>query len=251
MIVLKNISVTFNVGMPIECLALNEINLRIHEGEFVTVIGGNGSGKSTLMNLIAGEVHASNGSILINNLNVTKWDETKRAIYVSRVFQDPLIGSCADLTIAENMELAFLRGKGKSLRLALNKGNRKYFREIVSTLGLNLENRLDYPMKQLSGGQRQAINLLMATLQPSKILLLDEHSSALDPRMSKKVMEITMKLIEEQKLTVLMVTHSMSQALDYGTRTIILQEGQIVRDISGDARKSMAPYDLLSIFEVL
>lgn len=249
MIILKNISIVFDLGTPMEHLALSEINLRIPQGEFVTVIGGNGSGKSTLLNLLAGELKTKSGSILINNINVTKWNEAERSKYVSRIFQDPLVGSCGDLSIEENMGLAFLRGKRKGLRIALRQNERKYFRELVANLGLNLENRLDYPMKQLSGGQRQAISVLMATLQPSKILLLDEHTASLDPKMSKKVMAITVKLIEEQKLTVLMVTHSMSQALEYGTRTILMQEGKITKDMNLEERATMTAYDLLSLFD--
>lgn len=250
MIVINDVFVTYNQGTPLARPGLVAINLRIKKGEFVTIIGGNGSGKSTLMNLLSGEVSASSGNIIIDNNDVTNLSIEHRAKFVSRVFQDPLIGSCADLTIEENLALAFCRGRGRGLGLALDKKTKHYFRELVADLGLGLENRLLDPMSLLSGGQRQAISLLMATLQPSKILLLDEHTAALDPKMAKKVMAITTDLIINQGLTALMVTHSMSQALEYGTRTILLSDGSIKKDISGRERQSMTPHDLIALFDV-
>lgn len=250
MITINDVCVTYNQGTPLEHPGLRSINLRIKEGEFVTIIGGNGAGKSTLMNLLSGEVLASSGSILINNKDVTKLSIENRAKFVSRVFQDPLIGSCADLTIEENLALAFRRGRGRGLGMALNKQTKGYFRELVADLGLGLENRLQDPMSQLSGGQRQAISLLMATLQPSKILLLDEHTAALDPKMARKVMAITTQLITGQKLTALMITHSMSQALEYGMRTILMNDGRIEKDLTGKERQAMTPHDLIELFDV-
>lgn len=250
MIALDNICVTFNAGTPVAYEALRNINLRIKEGEFVTIIGGNGAGKSTLMNLLSGEVQASLGAIRIDDKDVTGLSIEERAKFVSRVFQDPLIGSCADLTIEENLALAYCRGKKRGLKIALSKEVRKHFCDLVGDLGLGLENRLQEPMRQLSGGQRQAISLVMATLQPSKVLLLDEHTAALDPKMAKKVMTITTQLIESQKLTVLMITHSMSQSLEYGTRTILMRDGQIAKDIVGRERSAMTPHDLLALFEL-
>lgn len=250
MILLKDISVTFNEGTPLEHFGLRGINLRITEGEFVTIIGGNGAGKSTLMNLLSGEVDASSGSIFIDNQDVTGFSVEKRAKFVSRVFQDPLVGSCAGLTIEENLALALRRGKGRGLGMALGKETRGHFRELVADLGLGLENRLQDPMGQLSGGQRQAISLLMATLQPSKILLLDEHTAALDPKMARKVMAITTELISAQKLTALMITHSMTQALEYGMRTILMSDGRIEKDIVGRERQEMTAHDLVRLFDV-
>lgn len=250
MIALNNIYVTFNPNTPLEHTVLRALTLRILEGEFITVIGANGSGKSTLMNLLAGNVKASNGSILIDNRNVTKLNVAERSGFVSRVFQEPAIGSCPDLTIEENMALAFRRGHSRGLKSALNKNNRDHFRKLIASLGLGLEDRLKEPMQQLSGGQRQAISLLMATLQPSKILLLDEHTASLDPKMAKKVMAITTQLVTSQKLTTLMITHSMTEALEYGTRTLVMHEGQIGKDISGKDRQAMTPYDLLALFEL-
>lgn len=250
MIALNNISVTFNPNTPLERTALRTLTLRILPGEFITVIGSNGSGKSTLMNLLAGNVKASHGSIFIDNRNVTKMTVAERSGFVSRVFQEPTIGSCPNLTLAENMALAFRRGHIRSLKTALDKTNRSHFRKLIANLGLGLEDRLDEPMEQLSGGQRQAISLLMATLQPSKILLLDEHTASLDPKMAKRVMAITTQLITNQKLTTLMVTHSMTDALEYGDRTLLMHEGQIAKDIAGKERKTLTPYDLLTLFEL-
>lgn len=250
MIVLDNICVTFNRGTPLEHEGLCDLSLRIKEGEFVTIIGGNGAGKTTLMNLLSGEVAPTVGSILIDNKDVTGFSIEKRSKFFSRVFQDPLVGSCADLTIEENLALAFRRGRRRGFGIALGKKTREYFHDLVAELGLGIENRLQEPMGQLSGGQRQAISLLMATLQPSKILLLDEHTASLDPKMAKKVMAITSQLISTRKLTALMITHSMSQALEYGTRTILMNNGRIEKDIIGRERHAMTPHDLFELFEV-
>ena len=248
MITLNNIHVTFSPGEITEKKALQGVNLTILEGEFITVIGSNGAGKSTFLNSIAGEILPTQGSILIDDREVTKLPSYKRADLVARVFQDPLAGTCADLTIAENMALALRRGKTRGLSWALGKHTLDGFKEALRHLDLGLENRLDTLMSLLSGGQRQAISLLMATLSPLKILLLDEHTAALDPKTAGYVMDLSQKMIDEKKLTALMVTHSLHQALHYGTRTVMLHEGKIIYDISGQERSRLTAQDLLNQF---
>ena len=249
MIQLNDIHVTFSKGSPLETKALRGINLTIEDGEFITVIGSNGSGKSTLLNALSGEIHPDSGSIIVGDLDVTRKTTAQRAKLISRVFQDPLAGSCENLTIEENMALAWGRGKTRSLRKALHSDNRASFAKHISRLGLGLENRLQDKMGLLSGGQRQAVSLLMATLQPAKILLLDEHTAALDPKTADFVLELSCKIIAENKLTSLMVTHSMQQALDAGTRTIMLHKGQIIFDIKGNQRNQLGIPDLLALFK--
>jgi len=248
MITLNNIHVTFSPGTITEKNALLGVNLKIQEGEFVTVIGSNGAGKSTLLNAIAGEVLPSQGSICIDDKDVSKLAPHARADLVARVFQDPLSGTCADLTIAENMALALQRGKRRGLSWALSHNTRDLFYQTLKNLDLGLENRIDTLMSLLSGGQRQAVSLLMATLSPLKILLLDEHTSALDPKTAAYVMELSQRIITEKQLTALMVTHSLHQALHYGTRTIMLHEGKIIYDVSGPERASLTAQDLLKQF---
>ena len=248
MIHLKNVKVTFNPGMITEKKSLRGLDLKINEGEFITVIGSNGAGKSTLLNVIAGEIIPSSGTIKIGETSVTNKASYERAGLVARVFQDPLAGTCGDLTIAENLALAERRGYTRGLTLALTKTKREAYNHILSRLKLGLENRLDSLMSTLSGGQRQAVSLLMATMSPLKILLLDEHISALDPKTAAFVMQLTDQIIREKKLTALMVTHSLSQALSHGTRTIMLHEGKIIFDIEGNERKSLTPQDLLAKF---
>jgi putative ABC transport system ATP-binding protein len=248
MIILNNIHVTFSPGTIIEKKALQGVDLTIREGEFITVIGSNGAGKSTLLNSIAGEILPSQGDIFIDDKEVTKLPSYKRAGLVARVFQDPLAGTCADLTIAENMALALRRGKRRGLSWALSKHTREQFREILHQLDLGLEDRLDTLMSLLSGGQRQAVSLLMATLSPLKILLLDEHTAALDPKTAGYVMDLSQKIINDKQLTALMVTHSLHQALHYGTRTVMLHEGKIIYDVSGPERGNLTVQDLLSQF---
>ena len=250
MIALENIEVTFNKGTPLEVSSLKKLNLVIHEGEFVTLIGGNGAGKSTLMNVISGEVTPDNGSVFINKQDVTKLHTTARAPLVSRVFQDPMKGTCATLTVEENLALAYMRLEKLSLKMALNKKRRDYFRERLAELGIGLEDRLEDPIGMLSGGQRQAISLVMATLQPCQVLLLDEHTAALDPKMAKVVMDVTQNLIQKYELTALMITHSMSQALAYGSRTLMLHRGVIERDMSGDERGGLKSGDLIKFFDL-
>ncbi len=248
MITLNNISVTFGKGTPLETTVFKNFNLKINPGEFVTVIGGNGAGKSTLMNLISGDILSDAGSIILDNIAVTKWPTHKRAQLISRVFQDPLLGSYADLTIEENLSLAFSRGQSRTLQMALRTNLREQFRERLSHMALNLENRLTDKMGLLSGGQRQAVSLVMATLRPSKILLLDEHTAALDPKMEGLILELTKRLIQEQQLTALMITHSMAQALEFGTRTLMMHHGNIVHDLIGAERNQLQATDLVSFF---
>jgi putative ABC transport system ATP-binding protein len=246
---LKDIHVTFGEGTPLETRAVRGISLDINAGEFVTVIGSNGSGKSTLLNTLSGEVIPTFGKINIGDQDVTRWSTAQRAKLISRVFQDPLAGSCENLTIEENMALAWYRGQPMGYGAALNNDNREVFKKQLSRLGLGLENRLRDKMGLLSGGQRQAISLLMSALQPAKILLLDEHTAALDPKTAAFVLDLTCQIIDENKLTALMVTHSMQQALEVGTRTIMLHEGKIVFDVSGKEREGLTIVDLLELFK--
>ncbi len=249
MIVLDQVQVTFGEGTPLETRAVRGISLSINAGEFVTVIGSNGSGKSTLLNTLSGEVHPQKGTILVGDQDVTRWSSAQRAELIARVFQDPLAGSCENLSIEENMALAWYRGKKTGFSAALNAENRDVFKQQLSRLGLGLENRLKDKMGLLSGGQRQAISLLMSALQPAKILLLDEHTAALDPKTAAFVVDLTCQIIDENKLTALMVTHSMQQALEVGTRTIMLHEGKVVFDVSGEERKDLVVADLLDLFK--
>lgn len=248
MISLKSISVHFGAGTAAFRTALKNLSLNIQEGEFVTVIGSNGAGKSTLLNTIAGEVLPDAGRIFIDDEEVTQHSTSTRAKHVARVFQDPMAGTCSHLTIGENLALALCRGKNRSLKKAVTNASRLHFQSILKPLNLGLENRLDTSMAMLSGGQRQAVSLLMATLSPLKILLLDEHTAALDPKTSRFVMDVTQRIVEEKSLTALMVTHSLSQALQYGTRTVMLHESQLIYDISGEDRKRLTPQDLMHQF---
>lgn len=245
----KELYLTFNPKTPIENPALRGISLNIADGEFVTVIGTNGAGKSTFLNTIAGTLRVDSGTIMVNDIDVTKKSAHQRSHWVARVFQDPMAGTCEKLTIEENMALAYKRGEKRFLRPSLNHSNREFFREKLSILKLGLENRLTDRMGLLSGGQRQAVSLLMASLQPSKILLLDEHTAALDPKTAAFVLELTDKIVADGHLTTMMVTHSMQQALQHGTRTVMLHQGQVVLDVSGDERKGMTMHDLLEMFE--
>jgi putative ABC transport system ATP-binding protein len=248
MIELRDLSVTFNRGTPMEMPALRCIDLSIPTGQFVTVIGSNGAGKSTVLNAITGDTAIDGGAIVIDDQDVTRWSAARRTQLVARVFQDPLAGSCAELTIEENMALAVARGRPRGLQLAIDARRRDAFRSCLSGLGLGLENRLGDRMGLLSGGQRQAVSLMMATLSPMKILLLDEHTAALDPRTAELVLDLTRRIVEQQRLTTIMVTHSMRQALDYGERTLMLHEGRIVFDVSGETRARIDVPDLLALF---
>jgi len=248
MIRCENLHVTFNRGLPTEKLALRGVDLTIPLGEFVTVIGSNGAGKSTLLNTIAGDIRSTQGKLYFGERDVTKVPATGRTKDIARVFQDPLAGTCGNLTVEENMSLAYGRGKRGTLALALNNKLRGIFREQLSRLNLGLEDRLDSEMGLLSGGQRQSVSLLMSALQPSTILLLDEHTAALDPKTAALIMDISSQIIEEKKLTVMMVTHSMRQALDHGSRTVMLHEGKVIFDLSGAERANYQVKDLLNLF---
>lgn len=249
MIELKNLFITFNKGSVIENPVLRDLSLTVEQGEFVSVIGSNGAGKSTMLNAISGDYRIDSGEILIQGKEVSKESGWRRAESVARVFQDPMAGTCEALTIEENMALAYRRGQKRGLRFAVKRHMRELFKEKLSLLGLGLENRLTDQMGRLSGGQRQAVSLLMASLRPSSILLLDEHTAALDPKTTDFVMQLTDKIVREQKLTALMVTHSMRQALDYGDRTVMLHQGQVAFDVAGSQRKQMDVSDLLRLFE--
>ena len=249
MISVKNLRVTFGAGTPLERRALAGVDLTLGVGEFATVIGSNGAGKSTLLAAIAGDVAPEKGSrIEIGNRDVTREAPARRASRVARVVQDPLAGSCAALSIEENLALAAMRGQNRGLRLALGASRRALLRERVAELGLNLEGRMGDRMGLLSGGQRQALALVMATLAGAEVLLLDEHTAALDPGMAEFVSGLTQRLVAQHGLTTLMVTHSMRQALDLGTRTIMLHEGRIVLDIAGEKRARMTVDDLVEMF---
>lgn len=248
MIRLKNLKITFAPHTVLEKKALTGVSLDISEGDFITVIGSNGAGKSTLLNAIAGDAMATSGKIHIDDEDVTHKNAFDRALSVARVFQDPLAGTCGDLTVAENMAIALNRGKARGFKRALTKATQEDFKTSLKSLNLGLENRLDSSMSLLSGGQRQAVSLLMATLSPLKILLLDEHTSALDPKTASYVLKLTETIVTQKKLTVLMVTHSLQQALSYGNRTIILHGGKIIYDVKGEERLKLTVQDLLSHF---
>ena len=245
----QDLRLTFNPGTPIETKALRGLSLEIPTGQFVTVIGSNGAGKSTFLNSVSGDQSVDSVTIKIDGLDVTKMPVWARSERVARVFQDPMAGTCEDLTIEENMALAQCRGSFRKLTRAVKTEMRALFRDRLAMLGLGLENRLTDRIGLLSGGQRQAISLLMAALQPSRILLLDEHTAALDPRTADFVLQLTCRIVEESKLTTMMVTHSMRQALDVGSRTIMLHQGQVVLDVSGEERSRMDVPDLLQMFE--
>lgn len=249
MIDIQNIRKTFNPGTPLENPVLRGLSLSLHSGEFVAVIGSNGAGKSTLLNAISGEILMDEGKILIDGEDMTRLPTHKRTQSVARVFQDPLAGTCANLTIEENMALAMKRGSARGLKTAVKQRYLQRFRDSLAELGLGLENRLGDRMGLLSGGQRQAVSLLMASLRPSKILLLDEHTAALDPKTAAFVLKLTENIVGRDKLTTLMVTHSMRQALDVGSRTVMLHQGQVVFDISGKEREGLDVPDLLALFE--
>jgi ABC-type uncharacterized transport system, ATPase component len=251
MIALENLRVTFHPGTSLEKPVLRDLSLNINQGEFVTIIGGNGAGKTTLLSAITGDVPLTSGKIFFDNIEVTRTSSRKRAAYIARVFQDPLKGSCANLTVEENLALALKRGQPRGLGLALCKQRREQFYALLTRLGLGVEHHLKVPIGALSGGQRQAIALMMAVLSPSKILLLDEHTAALDPRTAASIIHLTREIIAEKDLTTLMITHSMHQALEVGDRTVMLANGTVVYDVKGKERANLTPHDLLGKFEEL
>lgn len=248
MIRLQDIEVTFNPGTILENRALRGVSLDVPEHQFLTVIGSNGAGKSTLLGAVTGETPIFGGQVSIDEIDVTKQSVDQRANLCARVFQDPLAGTCGALTIEENMALAYMRGKKRGWNLALSSQRRKFFQERISILGLGLEDRLGDNIGLLSGGQRQAVSLVMATLSESKLLLLDEHTAALDPRMAAFIIDLTKKIVKEFNLTVMMVTHSMKDALACGDRTVMLHQGQIVLDVAGQQRAQMGVPELLEMF---
>lgn len=248
MLEITHLSKTFNRGQITEKRALLDINLKIEDGDFITVIGGNGAGKSTLLNLIAGVHSCDTGEIILNGKNLTNMPEYKRAAFLGRVFQDPMMGTAANMQIEENLAMALRRGKTRSLAWGIKSKERNIYRERLAMLGLGLENRLASKVGLLSGGQRQALTLLMATLKKPELLLLDEHTAALDPKTAAKVLEITDKLVTENHLTAFMVTHNMKHAIDYGNRLIMMMNGNIVFDVRGDEKRSLKVEDLLEKF---
>ncbi len=251
MLVLKNVSKTFNPGTITEKKALVDINLTIEDGDFITVIGGNGAGKSTLLNLIAGVHQCDGGTIFLDGMNMTGMKEHLRARYLSRVFQDPMMGTAANMEIEENLAMAFRRGKKRGLGWGINPDERGIYKEKLALLGLGLENRMHSKVGLLSGGQRQAITLLMATLQKPSLLLLDEHTAALDPKTARKVLELTETFIQQDKLTAFMVTHNMRDAIHFGNRLIMMSEGHVVYDVRGEEKKALQVADLLKKFETV
>ncbi len=250
MLELKNVTKIFNAGTVNEKVALNNISLTLNDGDFVTVIGGNGAGKSTMLNVTAGTYPVDEGHILIDGKDVTKMSEYRRAKYIGRVFQDPMIGTAADMWIEENMALAQQRGTRRGLSWSITKKDREKFKELLASLDLGLENRLSTKVALLSGGQRQAITLLMASMMQPKLLLLDEHTAALDPKTAAKVLAITESIVSESKLTTMMITHNMKDALRLGNRLIMMHEGRIIFDASGEEKQQLTVADLLKKFEL-
>ena len=248
MLDIQKIYKTFNAGTVNEKTALNGVSLHLNEGDFVTVIGGNGAGKSTLLNAVAGVWPVDEGTITIGDVDVTRLPEFKRAKYIGRVFQDPMMGTAATMQIEENLALALRRGKRRTLRTGIAKSEREEYREMLKILDLGLEDRLTSKVGLLSGGQRQALTLLMATLQKPKLLLLDEHTAALDPKTAAKVLEATEKIVQRDHLTTLMITHNMRDAIAHGNRLIMMYNGRIVVDISGEEKKKLTVEQLLDLF---
>lgn len=249
MLEIKNVSKVFNQGTVNEKKALNGLNLTLKEGDFVTVIGGNGAGKSTMLNIVAGVYPVDGGQIKINGEDVTRLPEYKRAKYLGRVFQDPMTGTAATMQIEENLALAARRGLARGLKSGINSKERENYREMLKQLNLGLEDRLTTKVGLLSGGQRQALTLLMATLKKPNLLLLDEHTAALDPKTAKTVLEITEKIVTENHLTTLMITHNMKDALRHGNRIIMMHEGRIIFDAEGEEKAKLTVKDLLEKFE--
>ena len=249
MLEINNIYKTLNKGTVNEKKALNGVFFTLNDGDFVTVIGGNGAGKSTTLNAVAGVWPVDSGSIIIDGINVTGLPEHKRAKYLGRVFQDPMTGTAATMEIQENLALAVRRGKRRGLRWGITKKEREQFKELLKQLDLGLEERMTSKVGLLSGGQRQALTLLMATIQKPNLLLLDEHTAALDPKTAAKVLEISEKIIAENHLTCMMVTHNMNDAIAYGNRLIMMNEGKVILDIGEEEKKKLTVEDLLEKFE--
>ncbi|HIS80633.1 MAG TPA: ABC transporter ATP-binding protein [Candidatus Scatomonas merdavium] len=249
MLLLENVEKTFNRGTINEKKALNGLNLSMKDGDFVTVIGGNGAGKSTMLNMIAGVYPIDKGKVILNGENISRWSEHKRARFLGRVFQDPMTGTAADMEIQENLALAYRRGKRRGMRWAITKDEKEKYRESLKVLGLGLENRMTSKVGLLSGGQRQALTLLMATLRQPDLLLLDEHTAALDPKTAAKVLEITEQIVAENHLTTIMITHNMKDAIRMGNRLVMMHDGRIIYDVSGEEKKNLRVSQLLEKFE--
>lgn len=250
MLKINNVVKVFNKGTVNEKRALNGINLELNKGDFVTIIGGNGAGKSTMLNMIAGVYPIDSGKIILDGNDISREPEYKRAKYLGRVFQDPMKGTAAGMEIAENLALAYRRGKKRGLKWGITKEEKELFHEKLKLLNLGLEDRMTSKVGLLSGGQRQALTLLMATLLRPELLLLDEHTAALDPKTAKKVLDLTCEIVEQDNLTALMVTHNMRDAIAIGNRLIMMYDGKIIYDISGEEKKKLTVDDLLKKFEI-
>ena len=248
MLKLSHVSKTFNTGTINEKKALVDLNLHLEPGDFVTVIGGNGAGKSTMLNAVAGVWPVDQGSIVIDGVDVTGLPEFRRAQYIGRVFQDPMMGTAPNMQIVENLALAYRRGQKRGLGWGVTKAEKTLYREKLATLGLGLEDRMTSKVGLLSGGQRQALTLLMATLKRPQLLLLDEHTAALDPKTAAKVLDATQRIVDQGKLTTLMITHNMRDAIAYGNRLIMMYDGRIVVDVSGEEKKKLTVEQLLNLF---
>lgn len=251
MLNMANIHVTFNPNTPSEVHALRDVSLKVNKGDFLTIIGANGAGKSTLFNVIAGTTAVDKGNIYLHDQNIKHWSEPKRSAHIGRVFQNPSLGTCPGLTIEENLSLAALRGKRRGLRPALKREQHDQFYELLREIGLGLENRLNADVALLSGGQRQAVTLVMATLTRPEILLLDEHTAALDPNAAAQILDLTVKLAEEFHLTVIMITHSMHQACDTGNRIVMMNRGKILFEIEDNERHNITVDDLIGRFRAI
>ena len=249
MLDLNDVSVTFHAGTVNERKALDHVSLHLDRGEFVCVLGTNGAGKSTLLNAVSGTLSADSGTITLDGMDLTRQPEHKRARYIGRLFQDPMKGTAPDMSIVENLGLAYSRGKRMTLSCAIQKKDRQLFHDRLSQLGLGLEDRMNQPVGLLSGGQRQALTLLMATIVTPKLLLLDEHTAALDPNTAAQVMKLTDQIIHENQITTLMITHNLRQALEYGTKTLIMNEGKIVRVLEGEEKKQTSVEELLQMYD--
>ena len=249
MLNINHLAKTFNPGTITEKRALTDVDLKLNEGDFVTIIGGNGAGKSTTLNAVAGVFTVDKGTIEVDGVDVTRLPEFKRAKYLGRVFQDPMTGTAATMNIEENMALAMRRGEKRTLRWGISNMERDMYREQLRTLGLGLEDRMSSKVGLLSGGQRQALTLLMAALRTPKLLLFDEHTAALDPKTAAKVLELTEKIVAEQKLTAMMVTHNMKDAIAMGNRLIMMNAGRVVVDVRGEEKKKLTREDLMQLFE--
>ncbi|MEI3147199.1 MAG: ABC transporter ATP-binding protein [Merdibacter sp.] len=249
MLDLNDVCVTFHAGTVNERKALDHVSLHLDRGEFVCVLGTNGAGKSTLLNAVSGTLSADSGTITLDGMDLTRQPEHKRARYIGRLFQDPMKGTAPDMSIVENLGLAYSRGKRMTLSRAIQKKDRQLFHDRLSQLGLGLEDRMNQPVGLLSGGQRQALTLLMATIVTPKLLLLDEHTAALDPNTAAQVMKLTDQIIHENQITTLMITHNLRQALEYGTKTLIMNEGKIVRVLEGEEKKQTSVEELLQMYD--